>query len=101
MSSPRRATPAATSDFLFREVSYLLLSMASCSPEHVRLVNTEALGWSGNAQECVAASSALKYGFLAADGQNRRPKELVSAFLSDFHEPNKTPGVPRPQRPTG
>ncbi|KAK7416380.1 hypothetical protein QQZ08_012014 [Neonectria magnoliae] len=40
-------------DHLFREVSYLLLSMASCSPDHVRLANAEGLGRPARAEECL------------------------------------------------
>ncbi|KAI8710578.1 hypothetical protein NCS52_01558100 [Fusarium sp. LHS14.1] len=78
-------------DHLFREVSYLLLSMASCSPSHVRLVNAEGLGWPTTAHECLDELSIVKYGILGADGE-AQARELVSTFLSDFHEANKAPG---------
>ncbi|KAM6514114.1 hypothetical protein FALCPG4_015276 [Fusarium falciforme] len=78
-------------DHLFREVSYLLLSMASCSPDHVRLANAEGLGWPARAEECLDKLSIVKYGILGGDGE-AQPRELVSTFLSDFHEAKKAPG---------
>ncbi|KAG8426351.1 hypothetical protein J3459_008263 [Metarhizium acridum] len=87
-------------DFLRREVSYLILSMASCSPDHVRLADAEGLGWPARAEECLDKLSVLKYGILGGDG-DARPRELVSTFLSDFHEPTRHLGVPRPPRRTG
>ncbi|RSL77281.1 hypothetical protein CEP52_017727 [Fusarium oligoseptatum] len=78
-------------DHLFREVSYLLHSMASCSPDHVRLANAEGLGWPAKAEECLGELSLAKYGILGGDG-DAQPRELVSTFLSDFHEANKAPG---------
>ncbi|KAH7111406.1 hypothetical protein EDB81DRAFT_926221 [Dactylonectria macrodidyma] len=65
--------------------------MASCSPDHVRLANAEGLGWPARAVECLEKLSDLKYGILGGDG-DAQPRELVSTFLSDFHEANKAPG---------
>ncbi|KAF4943492.1 hypothetical protein FGADI_13382 [Fusarium gaditjirri] len=78
-------------DYLFREVSYLLLSMASCSPDRVRLANAEWLEWPTTAHESLGHLSVAKYGILGDDG-DAQPRELVSTFLSDFHEACKTPG---------
>ncbi|RMJ03715.1 hypothetical protein CDV36_014759 [Fusarium kuroshium] len=78
-------------DHLFREVSYLLLSMASCSPDHVRLANAEGLGWPARAEGCLDTLSLIKYGILGGHG-DAQPRELASTFLSDFHEANKAPG---------
>ncbi|KAH7304381.1 hypothetical protein B0I35DRAFT_445166 [Stachybotrys elegans] len=79
------------SDPLFLEVSYMILSMASCSPDHLRVVNAEGLGWSTRVGECLRELSLVKYGILGGDG-DARPRELVSTFLSDFHEAKKAPG---------
>lgn len=72
-------------------MSYLLLSMASCSPDHIRLANAEGLGWPTTADECLGELSIVKYGILGGDDE-AQPRELVSTFLSDFHEANKAPG---------
>ncbi|KAG4278809.1 hypothetical protein FPRO04_06130 [Fusarium proliferatum] len=78
-------------DHLFREVSYLLLSMASCSPDRVRFANAERLEWPTTAYESLNHLSIAKYGILGDDG-DAQPREVVSTFLSDFHEACKTPG---------
>ncbi|TVY74168.1 hypothetical protein Focb16_v006128 [Fusarium oxysporum f. sp. cubense] len=78
-------------DHLFREVSYLPLSMASCSPGRVRFANAEGLGWPTTAYKSLGHLSVAKYGILGGDG-DAQPRELVSTFLSDFHEACKAPG---------
>ncbi|KAJ9130497.1 hypothetical protein NKR23_g12174 [Pleurostoma richardsiae] len=79
---------SSETDVLFREVSYALLSIASCSPDRVRPVRVEQLGQDAN------DLARWKYGILGVGSDE--PRELVARFLSDYHEVPKTPGSAPP-----
>jgi hypothetical protein len=75
---------------LFQEVSWLIVCIASCSPNHIGLADAEELGWPADRAKRVSMASIFRYGILGNEG-DARPQELVSSFLGDFHEDGKTP----------
>ncbi|KAK3364828.1 hypothetical protein B0T24DRAFT_712107 [Lasiosphaeria ovina] len=82
---------------LFRELGYLLLSVASCSPDQVRLADADsddsvnALHLPNDTHGAIQKLSSFKYGILSG-----RRRELVSSFLGGFHEDGKAPGCSPP-----
>ncbi|KAK3364781.1 hypothetical protein B0T24DRAFT_712042 [Lasiosphaeria ovina] len=77
---------------LFRELCYPMLMVASCSPDHLMLVDAAALHLPDGPYLAVEKLSSFKYGIRPGS-----PKTLVSSFLSDFHEPGKAPGSAPPE----
>ncbi|KLU91117.1 hypothetical protein MAPG_09640 [Magnaporthiopsis poae ATCC 64411] len=80
---------------LFRELCYLFLGVACCSPERLRLANVISDACSKHSPRMdrdLAWNLCLKYGILSSGGSG----DLVSTFLSDYHEAGKAPGSAPP-----
>ena len=70
----------AVTDFLFREISFALLSMAASSPELVRFVAPQMV------------SKAKRFGFGVLEHNGETKKEFISKFIQGFHLPDKEAG---------
>ncbi|KAI1366739.1 hypothetical protein F5Y08DRAFT_117481 [Xylaria arbuscula] len=77
----------AESDFLFRQFVFAMLCFASCSPEWVRLVSTSNMLHNKRYSRYQARTCAA-----ILDSQSRKPKELVTHFLQNFHLEGKEAG---------
>ncbi|KAF5969334.1 hypothetical protein FCOIX_10932 [Fusarium coicis] len=78
-------------DFLFRQVGYMVLSIASCDRNNFNLVNAKQLQWPCTAVDRMDKLTRIAYGILEGDG-SQQPWELVPTLLSGYHDGRKPPG---------
>ncbi|KAF1960912.1 hypothetical protein CC80DRAFT_489144 [Byssothecium circinans] len=69
-------------ELLFREMSFGLLSLASCSPKLIRLIDPKRL----------ITEPELDYAVLKSDDLHRKRSELVSKLTHGYHIPGKPSG---------
>ncbi|KLP05345.1 Uncharacterized protein LW94_1882 [Fusarium fujikuroi] len=78
-------------DFLFRQVGYMVLSIASCDRKSVNFVDAEQLKLPYTAVDSMDKLTRMAYGILEGDG-SQQPRELVPTLLSGYHDGRKPPG---------
>ncbi|KAF6513117.1 hypothetical protein HZS61_007375 [Fusarium oxysporum f. sp. conglutinans] len=77
--------------FLFRQVGYMVLSIASCDRKNFNLVDAEQLKLPYTAVDRMDKLTRIAYGILEGGG-NQQPRELVPTLLSGYHDGRKSPG---------
>ncbi|KAI1415131.1 hypothetical protein F5Y13DRAFT_178533 [Hypoxylon sp. FL1857] len=87
------ASATTETQFLFREVVFAMICLASCSPDWVRLISSTNITYSRNDDSFwINRDEDWNYGIVLENEESQDSGELVSRFLRGFHLEGKEAG---------